>query len=228
MLPYVMPVALLPAVFTGGKFNYFDFIAVVWLIIGLFRGRKRGMSQELLPLLQWLGIVVAGGLLYWPFSSLVRQYTQLDPLWAAITAYAVIGLGVHLFYKWFKQMFAEKLVEKDLFGRAEFYLGMMCGVTRFACMIVVALALINAHIVTADERAQTEKFQKDNFSDIRFPTYGQFQQEVLFQSFSGVWVENHLRPVLITPIDSPVKKKTESIAQKNDRLINDILSKPTK
>src|SRR5277367_6161555 len=108
--------ASLPPVLAPAKFDYFDAFAIVWLIIGLFRGRKRGMSQEVLPLIQWLGIVAAGGLLYWPFSKLVHQYTQFGTLWSCITAYLLIGAGVHLIYLWLKQMMAEKLVEKDPFG----------------------------------------------------------------------------------------------------------------
>jgi hypothetical protein len=52
------------------KFNYFDIIVIVWLFLGLLAGRKRGLSQELLPTLQWLGIVVAGGMLYWSLSPI--------------------------------------------------------------------------------------------------------------------------------------------------------------
>jgi uncharacterized membrane protein required for colicin V production len=220
--------AVIPPVVTGGKFNYFDIFVVAWLILGLFRGRKRGMSQELLPLFQWVGIVVAGGLFYLPFSSLIRQYTQFNTLWSVITAYLLIALAVHLLYLWFKQMFGEKLAQKDMFGRGEFYLGMMAGTARFACILMVALALLNSRVETAAELAKTEKFQKDNFSDIRFPTYGQFQQDVLFKSFSGNWIQSNLRPFLIASINEPSKPKSETIAQKNNAMINEILDKPAK
>jgi uncharacterized membrane protein required for colicin V production len=221
-------VAVLPPAVAGGKFNYFDFLAIVWLIIGLFRGRKRGMSQELLPLLQWTGIVVAAGLLYWPFSSLIRQYTQFDVLWSVVVAYLLIALGVHLLYLWLKQIFAAKLVEKDWFGRSEFYLGMMAGMVRFACMLLVVLALTHSHVATAIELAKTEKFQRDNFSDIRFPTYGQIQHDVFFSSFSGYWVDTHLQPVLIASINTPEKQKSETMAQKSNRMIDEIIAKPGK
>jgi uncharacterized membrane protein required for colicin V production len=220
--------AVLPPVVNGGKFNYFDFLAVVWLIIGLFRGRKRGMSQELLPLFQWVGIVIAGGLFYLPFSSLIRQYTQFGALWSVLVAYLLIALAVHLLYLWFKQMFGEKLSQKDMFGRSEFYLGMMAGVARFACILLVALALLNSRVATPAELAKTEKFQKDNFSDIRFPTFGQFQQDVLVKSFSGDWIQHHLQPVLIASVNEGPKPKSETIAQKSNQMIDEILSKPGK
>jgi len=226
----MMLVAVLPPKVDYAKFNYFDIVALGWLIVGLLRGRKRGLSQELLPLMQWLGIVLAGGMLYWTFSPLVHQYTQFGTLWSNITAYLLIALGIHLIYLWFKQMLAAKLVEKDPFGRAEFYLGMMAGVARFACILLVALALMNSYVETAAELAQTEKFQKDWFSDIRFPTYGEFQQEVLFKSFTGNLVESNLKSVLIASVNTPPKaqKKGESIAQKKNQEIDEILSQPGK
>ena len=92
----MMLMTVLPQKVAYAKFNYFDVIAIVWLLIGLLRGRKRGLSQELLPTLQWIGIVVVGGMFYWTFSPTVRQYTQLSTLWSNITAYLLIALGIHL------------------------------------------------------------------------------------------------------------------------------------
>ena len=38
--------------------SWFDLVALAVLVVGLFRGRKRGMSEELLDVFQWLLIVV--------------------------------------------------------------------------------------------------------------------------------------------------------------------------
>jgi uncharacterized membrane protein required for colicin V production len=215
--------ALTPPKVDYAKFNYFDVIVIVWLIIGLLRGRKRGMSQELLPTLQWLAIVIVGGMFYSSLSPLVHQYAQFGTLWSNITAYFLIAVGIHLIYLWFKQMLGTKLVEKDPFGRAEFYLGMISGVVRFACIMLVALSLMNSYVETAAELAQTEKFQKDNFSDIRFPTYGEFQKDVLFKSFTGNLVETQLSPVLLASVTTPKTQKKDSMAQKKNQEIDDIL-----
>jgi len=224
----MMIVALTSPVVSNAKFNYFDMVAIVWLIIGFFRGRKRGMSQEFLPLMQWVAIVVLGGLFYTQVSVYVHQYAQFGWLWSNVTAYLLIAAGIHLIYKWFQQMFAEKLVEKDPFGRGEFYLGMMAGVARFGCMILVVMALMNSRVGTAAELAQMEKFQARWFSDIRFPTYGEFQQDVLLKSFSGKWVQVHLKSVLIASVTSGAgiprqSPKSDTIAQKKNQEIDDIL-----
>ena len=39
------------------SFNWFDMVVVVVLGFGLFRGRRNGMSKELIPLLEWLVLV---------------------------------------------------------------------------------------------------------------------------------------------------------------------------
>ena len=223
-----MNLAVLPPVVASARFDYFDIVAVGWLIIGLLRGRKRGMSQELLPLLQWIGIVTAAGLLYEPFGLVIRQDTFFSALWSNVTAYVLIAAGVHLIYLWFKQMFAVKLVEGHLFGRSEFYLGMTAGAVRFACMLLAGLALMNSRVETEAELAKTEKFQKDNFSDIRFPTYGQFQQVVLFKSFSGNWIRSNLQSALIASAVPEPAPQPKINAQKNTKMVADVSVPPAK
>jgi uncharacterized membrane protein required for colicin V production len=201
------------------KFDYFDIFAVGWLIFGLFWGRKRGMSQEFLPLVQWIAIVVVAGLYYEPFGVLIHHHTFFTPLWSNVAAYVLIASGVHLIYFTFKQLFGAKLVERNVFGHAEFYLGMAAGATRFACMLLAGMALMNSRIATEAELAKTEKFQKENFSDIRFPTYGGFQQEVLFKSCSGSLVRSHLKSVLIASAPAP----TEPQLGTNETKTNNVL-----
>src|ERR1700677_2740900 len=112
--------ALMPGL---GRLNvdYVDFIVVVWLIIGLLYGRKRGMTQELLPAIQWVAIVVVAGLFYRSLSVLIRDYARFEPLWSNISAYVLIAFGIHLVYLWMKHMFHQKLIGSDMFGRAEYY-----------------------------------------------------------------------------------------------------------
>jgi hypothetical protein len=119
-------------------------------------------------------------------------------------------------------------VKKDLFGRSEFYLGMVAGFVRFGCMLLVGMSLMNSRVATAVELAQTEKFQKDWFSDIRFPTYGQFQQDVLFKSFTGNWVQSNLKPVLIASVTAAPAPKLDTIAQRSNKTIDEILNQTAK
>src|ERR1700722_1957128 len=219
--------AVLPHVVKNAMFDYFDIVALCWLFIGMWWGRKRGMSQELLPLMQWLGILAAGGLLYAPFGLAIHQSVRFSVLWSDITAYLLIAMGVHLIYLWARRMLAEKLAKKDLFGHGEYYLGMLAGFVRFGCMLLVCLSLMNPRVATQADLAQTEKFQAAWFSDIRFPTYGEFQQDVFVNSFTGSWVKSNLRTVLIATT-TPAPPKSDTIAQRSNKLIDDILSQNKK
>jgi hypothetical protein len=188
------------------------------------------MSQEVLPTLQWITIVVLAGLFYHPFGVLIHQNTNnaFDVLWSNITAYVLIAIGVHLIFLALKRALGEKLVGSDFFGRGEYYLGTLSGLVRFACMWIFFCSLMNSRVVTQAEMARTEKMQKQNLEDIRFPTFGSVQHALLFQSFSGNLIENNLNNVLIasvTPVDRP---KRDTIASRREAAIDAILDKPGK
>jgi len=179
------------------SFNYFDLIVLVALAVGLLRGRKHGMSQELLPMLKWVAIVTLGGFFYRPVSLFLQQNIPgaFDLLWANRSGYLLIALGVLLVFAWIKKAIGEKLLGSDLFGGAEYYLGMIGGMVRASCIIVAVLALMNSRIVTQEELAADEAAQKKSLEDIRLPTYGTIQQAMLFHSFTGRLVKENLSPI---------------------------------
>jgi uncharacterized membrane protein required for colicin V production len=214
--------ALVPS-FSGLKVNYVDFIAIVWLIMGLFYGRKRGMTQEILPTIQWVAIVVVAGLFYRPLALLIRQYARFDSLWSNVTGYLLIAFGVHLVYLWIKHLIHQKLIGTDMFGRMEYYFGMAAGVIHFGCILIMIFALLNARIITQAELAKTEKAQSDAFSDIRFPTYGSIQQAFLFQSFTGGLIETNLSAVMIASTAPLAPSKNVTLKAQQEQMINEIL-----
>jgi uncharacterized membrane protein required for colicin V production len=215
-------------VFNGISYGYFDGIVVVWLLIGIFRGRKRGMTQELLPTLQWLAIVILAGLFYSSVSAFIFQNTSgaFNRLWSNITAYLLIAFAINLLFIWIKQSLGDKLTGSDLFGRSEYYLGMLAGLLRFACMIVVLCALMHSRVYTRAELAETEKMQKKNFEDIRFPTYGSIQHAFLTESYAGRLIQDNLHSFLIA--SALPGKPAETPAQKRQDAINAILGAPKK
>src|SRR5579859_3238790 len=42
-------------------FNWFDLALVGILVFGYFRGRKRGMTKEMIPTIEWLAILLVAG-----------------------------------------------------------------------------------------------------------------------------------------------------------------------
>ena len=94
-------------------------------------------------------------------------------------------VGVKVFFSWIRKIVGEKLVSNDLFGGAEFYLGMLAGAVRFGCVLLVILALLHAKNITSEQLAKQAKMQKDNFGDISFPTFGSVQHDIFYGSLSG-------------------------------------------
>jgi uncharacterized membrane protein required for colicin V production len=190
--------------------NWFDFAVIAWLIFGFFRGRKHGMSQELLPLTQWIAVIVVAGMFYLPAAQLLVHYTKLTLLPCALAAYVVIGCTVYGLLGKLKKKLDDTFQEGDYFGDGEYYLGMTSGIVRFVCILLALLAVMNVRIITKAEREATLAMQKKNFEDIRFPTYGEVQNAVLFESSTGNFVRAYLGQFLIQPVNpeaAPAPKK---------------------
>lgn len=207
--------------------NWFDFVVIVFVIVGLFRGRKRGMSEELLPLIMWLVIVFGAGLGYAPLSQWSSRYTHLSPLISNIASYLLIMAVVKGIFVLIKRMTGEKLLGADLFGRAEYYLGMLSGVVRWLCMLIAGLALIQSRLVTDDELAKLIKQDKDIYGSTFFPRYGEVQRDIFKRSYTGPYATRYLGRYLIEPTsyDDPMKRRETIGGKAREREIDDIMKR---
>ena len=204
--------------------SWFDLMVVVLLAIGVFRGRSRGMSEELLDLLKWLSIVVIGALTYRPVGKYIADYTHFGLNACYASVYIGVLIIVRFLFSWVKRMVGEKLLGSDVFGNSEFYLGMMAGAVRFGCYVIVTLALLNARYVSPEEMAANARMQKENFEDISFPTIGTIQQSIFKGSASGQLVKRYLGHELIVPNRSDTSARpAETIGRQRERAINEII-----
>ena len=185
--------------FDLARLSWVDLVILGVLLIGIIRGRKRGMSEELLDLLKWLFIVVVSAYFYQPLGDFLALNSMFSRLAWYVTIYVALGLGVKIIFSLIKKRVGEKLVGSDIFGRAEYYLGMTSGVIRYACVIIVILAVMNARLFTREEIDANRKMQTENFGTISFPTHSSLQQEMLDKSFIGSAVKAHLGLLLIKP-----------------------------
>src|SRR5438093_6856116 len=95
----------------GLPFNAFDVFLVVILVAGVFKGRKRGMSAELMSLLKWLTILFVCAVAYEPVASLFGQTTTVfSKLACYIMAYVGAALVVALFFAGLNRHFGGKLI----------------------------------------------------------------------------------------------------------------------
>ena len=181
-------------------FNLFDLVVIVVLALGIFRGRKHGMSEELLSLATWLAILFGCAALYQPGGELLAQFTSMfGRLSCYLVAYVAGALLFSLLFAGIKRVLGGKLLGSDIFGRSEYYLGMGSGLIRFSCMLLAALALLNARYFSPTEVKAREKFDNDVYGSSFFPTLHSVQSTVFDRSLTGPWIKENLGFLLIKP-----------------------------
>src|SRR5258706_2198231 len=180
--------------------NLFDFLLLAFLTVGVLRGRKLGMSGELLSLLKWLAILTGCALVYEPIGQMFAQSTGIFSLLASyLTAYIVAAFVIFGLFALLHKGLGGKLVGSDLFGSSEYYLGMGSGLVRFGCIAMALLALLNARFYNTSEIRAEEKFQKEVYGSHFFPTQHGMQATVFEKSLAGPWIKDNLSVFLIKP-----------------------------
>ena len=197
-------------------FDWFDMVVIVVLGFGLFRGRRNGMSKGLLPLLEWLVLVPVCGLVYPMLAGVLAGFIT-DKFWNCLLAYLALAMVVFLVFTILKHQLAEKLVKSDFFKGSEYYLGMLAGLVRYACVLMFVLALLNARVYTPAEIAQATAYDQKNFGGglyegNYFPHLFQVQAAVFKESFIGSRIKDNAGMLLINTSPSgaqPGKTTTE-------------------
>ena len=209
------------------SFNWFDILVVVLLIGGVFHGRKRGMSLELLPLFKLLIIVVVGSKVYQPLGIKLTEWTNgtMGLLLAFVISYVLFGLIVHMIFSRVKRAVGEKLVGSDIFGSMEYYFGMLAGMLRYACYILIAMALINAKPINREAEKAYRKTEKDNLGNIQLPTVTSIQIAVFESSQVGRFSRGHLGDLLIEPTAPDAKApKRETISKRRENAVEEVIT----
>jgi len=182
--------------------NWFDGVVLGMLIIGLFRGRKHGMSKEALPLLKWVSLVVVCGLWYQTAAQLLVNTAALSRRASCIFGYLLLAFVIFLVFSVLRWLLVYRLAGNNLFGSGEYYLGMLSGMIRFACMLLAGLALLNAPFYTAADITKHDAYVKRWFggglySGDYFPSLYTIQEQVFAKSFTGPYIKDYLGPLLI-------------------------------
>ncbi|HEX3890219.1 MAG TPA: CvpA family protein [Verrucomicrobiae bacterium] len=190
--------------------SWFDAVFVIVLGFGLFRGRRNGLSRELLPMFQWIALTIVCGTGYPTVAQLCITYLKWGRTIADVTGYVVLALVIFGIFAVLKQLFTERLVKNDTFKSAEYYLGMPAGMVRFACMLLAALALVNAPVYTQQDIAIQKAKDKANFgggmmNGSFFPSFNDVQDAIFKQSITGRYVKMNLGLLLIDPHRLDVK-----------------------
>jgi hypothetical protein len=197
-------------------FNTFDVAVVLILAFGFWRGRKNGMAKELLPLAQWLLIVFGAGLGYewlgdrfiqWGVVKNVFGTNVTEKTAAYLSAYLLITVFVWFVFSFIKRHLKKKVEGSNVFGGGEYYLGMLAGVIRYACMIIFALALLNAPYYSAADIAARQAYNNrwyggglKDFKGDFIPSLDEVQTGVFRDSLLGPYIKKDLGVLLINAL----------------------------
>jgi hypothetical protein len=181
-------------------FNAFDLALVLTLGLGIYKGRKEGMSQGLIPLFRWLCIIFLCALAYEPVGQFFNQSANLfSTLACYVIAYISSALIVVLLFIGIKRGLGGKLVGSDIFGGTEYYFGMGSGLIRYTCIMVAFLAVLNARLYTSVEIKAREAYVNDMYGKDYFPGLHALQSTVFERSLTGPWIKENLGFLLIKP-----------------------------
>ncbi len=203
--------------------NWFDAAVLAVLAFGIFRGRKNGMTKEVVPATEWIVLVVAGGLGYGFLAPYYATKCGLGNLAGAILAYLSIALIVYLVFSFIGKAVTRRLAGSNVFGSAEYYLGMSAGMIRYACILIFFLALLSARHYTTAEIAATKAYNErwyggGIYSGDYVPDLHTVQESVFKKSFTGPYIRDDLAMFLIKT-DSGVAAG-KSAAQKPQPVIH--------
>lgn len=183
--------------------NWFDGTILIVLGFGLFRGRKNGMTKEVIPLIQWIAIVITAGLC-WSFVADFYHTTcgLSSKLSSAVFGYLSIALVIFIIFSFIKKAVQPRLTGSNVFGNSEYYLGIPSGILRYACILIFALALIHAKFYTSAEIAATKAYNQKwygggIYSGNYTPDLHEVQDDIFKQSFTGPYIKDYLGILLI-------------------------------
>lgn len=195
-------------------FNWFDIALVGVLAFGIWRGRKRGMTKELMPTLQWLAILLTASFGHVLLADWCQQrgyvirhifgHTYDLRTSALMSAYLGIALVIFIIFTALKQKINPKLEGSSFFGGNEYYWGVVAGLVRYVCLLFVALALLNAPVYSSEDISASQAYNNrwygggmKEYSGNFIPSLYEVQDFVFKKSLTGPLIKNNLSMLLI-------------------------------
>ena len=182
--------------------SWFDGVVVLVLVFGIFRGRKNGMSKEILPLFEWFAVIFISGLFYSFIAEWLNRTAGLGALMSNVVGYLIPAVIIFLIFSTIKRTVGLRLYGSNMFGSAEYYLGVPSGMVRYACVLFFALSLLGARHYTPQQIQASNDFQQRWYGSHFFPDLYNVQDEVFRKSFTGPYIKEYLSVLMIEPTGS--------------------------
>jgi uncharacterized membrane protein required for colicin V production len=202
-------------------FNWFDLALVLVLAFGFWRGRKRGMTKELIPTLKWAAILLVAGLCHPFLADFLQQQGIVARVFgshfnqrtaALMSAYLLIASVIFVIFTVVGRKLNPKLEGSSFFGGNEYYWGVVAGLVRYVSLVLIALALLNAPFYSQSDIAASKAYNNrwyggglQNYSGDFIPSVYEVQDYFFKQSLIGPSIKNNMSVLLINPVAAPTK-----------------------
>jgi hypothetical protein len=149
------------------------------------------------------------GLIKYCFGNNFKERTA-----ALISGYVLILLAISIVFTGLKRKLNPKLEGSSFFGGNEYYWGVVAGLIRYICMVLVVLALLNAPVYTLADIAAQKAYNNRvyggglaGYSGDFLPSVNDIQDNVFKQSLIGPFIKENLSMLLInTTPTAPVRR----------------------
>jgi uncharacterized membrane protein required for colicin V production len=206
--------------------NWVDVVVLLLLILGLWRGKKRGLSHELLDMVKWVLILVVAAVLYRPTGRWLASFKIVSVPSCNVLGYLIVMLGIVLVMAVVRERVGSKLFTSEVFGGGEYYLGMLGGAFRYLCIILVGMAFLNARYYSPAERMASARAQEREYGARFFPGLADLQDNVFQKSVSGRLARAYVPVVFIQRMPAGTNAITERrLARQREGMVNQILEK---
>lgn len=210
----------------GVEFGLFDMLLLLAVGLGIWRGKVRGISEELLDMLQWVVFVVAAGFLYSYLGDLLVK-VGLQQLTANIGGYVLIAIVVFILFGFIRDSVGTKLVDSDFAGSWEYRLGAVAGAIRFFCIYVAALSLLSSRYFDAATVAAERKYQEKEVGIVLVPTWGMAQRMALYDNMTGPYLRTYLSYVLMRPVSyAKLGPDGNTLGKQQQRVLDAVTTTP--
>ena len=165
------------------RYYWFDIITLIVVCSGLAYGYRRGLTLELVPLLQWITLIAVCGTYYQPIGAPIARWVEIQPNEAFVFVYLLLGAVVFYLFWTIKKTIAKGLPGSKCFGNAETPLGAVAGACRFLCIQFVCITLIAANYIPPEELSGSSYYYQTSENNV--PTPADVQRGIFLRSRSG-------------------------------------------
>ncbi|MBI3882016.1 MAG: CvpA family protein [Verrucomicrobia bacterium] len=180
-------------------FGWFDFLAVVLIMLGLHLGNKSGATKQALSLAQWFGTLIVAAVIHPMLGDMLAPMLGVRLWIARLIAYASLASLLLLVLALLRRRIADRFEESNLFGKLEYVIGPVAAAVRNVSVVLLVLAIVHGIEVNPDAEKKTIKGQMDDFGFMLYPTPGVLQEAFFKNSATGKWVGDNLGFLLVTP-----------------------------